>query len=208
MTDDWLSRGVLDLAERVPEFGALCQRNGVPPRWSREPGFVSLTHIILEQQVSLASARAAFDRLGERLGGTITPDGFLSLDDVALRQIGFSRQKAGYVRGLAAALADGAVDLGAIGGLPDQEAHDELVAIRGVGPWTASVYLMFALDRSDVWPPGDRALHVSMGRVFALSAAPATDAATQMAQEWRPWRSAAARLLWHEYLGGPDVVPA
>ena len=123
-----------------------------------------------------------------------------------LRAIGFSGQKAGYCRGLAAGLLDGSVDLDHIGSLDDDEARRRLVAIRGIGPWTADVYLMFALGRIDTWPPGDRALLVSLGRAKALDHVPTSQSGVEMAEAWRPWRSVAARLLWHDYLGGPDAI--
>ncbi len=128
--------------------------------------FPPVVLIILEQQVSLASARAAFDRLQAALGD-VEPAAFLSLDDAQLGAIGFSAQKAGYCRGLAAGVLDGSIDLDHIGLLDDDEARRRLVAIRGIGPWTADVYLMFALGRIDAWPPGDRALLVSLGRAKA-----------------------------------------
>ena len=157
--------------------------------------------------MSLASAAAANRRLHAHLDDDVTPTGFLELDDQELRMIGFSRQKTSYVRGLAAGIADGEIDLACLEQLPDAEAEATLLAIRGVGRWTAGVYLMFVLDRPDIWPPGDRALHVSMASVFDLAEPPSSERAEEMAERWSPWRSAAARLLWHEYLGGPDVVP-
>ena len=184
-----------------PALATIAARNGIPPLWTREPGFPTLLRLILEQQVSLASADAAYRRLEEALG-RVDPEPFMQLDDEQLKAIGFSRQKAGYVRGLAAGLIDGSIDLGAVAGLDDGPAADHLVQIRGVGPWTAACYLLFALLRPDVWPPGDRALEVSIGRVFGLADAPPSDEANERARAWRPYRAVAARLLWHEYLGG------
>jgi len=167
-----------------------------------------MTHIILEQQVSLASAAAAFERLEQRLAGRVEPVAFLGLGDDELRRIGFSRQKASYVRDLASGIASGAIDLTAFEDMQDEAAKGALLELRGVGPWTACIYLMFTLDRPDVWPPGDRALQVSMAKVLSLQDVPTAEVADSIAEKWRPWRSAAARLLWHDYLGGPDVVPA
>jgi DNA-3-methyladenine glycosylase II len=161
--------------------------------------------IILEQQVSLASARAAFGRLRAALG-EVEPAGFLSLEDGELRAVGFSRQKAEYCRGLAAGLLDGSVDLDHIATLDDDEARRHLTAVRGIGAWTADVYLMFALGRIDTWPPGDRALLVALSRAKGLVEVPASPIAVEMAEAWRPWRSVAARLLWHDYLGGRDYM--
>jgi DNA-3-methyladenine glycosylase II len=167
-----------------------------------------MTHIILEQQVSLASASAAFGRLQDRIGGDVAPGRFLELSDVELRHIGFSRQKARYVRDLASSIMSGAIDLAELESMSDDGARTALLELRGIGPWTAGIYLMFTLDRPDVWPPGDRALHVAMAKALSLDSPPSSEDAAGMALSWRPWRSAAARLLWHDYLGGPDVVPA
>ena len=186
-----------------PVLAVLADRNGVPPLWPRDPGFPTMVRLILEQQVSLASADAAFQKL-ERAIGRIDPEPFVGLDDSELRTIGFSRQKAGYVRGVAAGLMDGSIDLDAIGGLDDAAATKKLLDIRGIGPWTAACYLLFAHRRPDVWPPGDRALQVSMGRVYDLPDVPDVEESNERAMGWQPLRSAAARMLWYEYLGAPD----
>jgi DNA-3-methyladenine glycosylase II len=204
----WFADAVVSLADRDPHMRTLYLRNGIPPHWRRQPGFASMTQIVLEQQVSLASAAAAFGRLGNRLGGEIEPGPFLELTDVELRQIGFSRQKAGYLRELAAGIATGEIDLAAVEAMGDDDARLALLELRGIGPWTAGIYLMFTLDRPDVWPPGDRALQVAMASALELDGPPSSDEAADLARRWKPWRSAAARLLWHDYLGGPDVVPA
>ncbi|GMQ85727.1 MAG: DNA-3-methyladenine glycosylase [Acidimicrobiia bacterium] len=162
---------------------------------------------ILEQQVSLASADAAYARLDEAVD-EVSPQAFLTLADERLREIGFSRQKAGYVGGLAAGLVDGSIALQHLGGLTDNEVMEILENIRGVGPWTASCYLLFVLGRSDAWPPGDRALQVSMANVFAMSEVPDRSTADSIAERWSPYRAVAARMLWHDYLGGDPVRPA
>ncbi len=185
-----------------PILARLAERNGVPPLWPRDPGFSTMVRLILEQQVSLASADAAYGKL-KRAIGRVEPEPFVGLGDSELRTVGFSRQKSGYVRGLAAGMMDGSVDLNAIGGLDDATATDRLLDIRGIGPWTAACYLLFALRRPDVWPPGDRALRVSMGRVYALSDVPDDETSGVRAIAWRPLRSIAARMLWFEYLGAP-----
>jgi len=205
---EWFTAAVAGLADRDPQLRTLYLRNGVPPHWRRPPGFASLTHIILEQQVSLASAAAAFNRLYDRLEGEVGPGAFLQLGDIELREIGFSRQKGGYVRNLATGITEGTIDLAAVELMSDEDARVTLLGIQGIGPWTAGIYLMFALDRPDVWPRGDRALHVAMAKALSLGSPPSSEEAAEMARRWKPWRSAAARLLWHDYLGGPDVVPA
>jgi DNA-3-methyladenine glycosylase II len=198
-----LSAGVTTLAEMDPVLAVLAERNGVPPLWPREPGFPTMVRLILEQQVSLASANSAYGKL-ERAIDRVEPEAFVGLGDSELRTIGFSRQKADYTRGLAAGVMDGSVDLNAVDGLADEDATDRLLDIRGIGPWTAACYLLFALRRPDVWPSGDRALQVSMGRVYDLPDVPDVETSNERAGAWRPLRSIAARMLWHEYLGAPE----
>jgi DNA-3-methyladenine glycosylase II len=161
---------------------------------------VTLVHIILEQQVSLASARAAHDRLRVACGGRITPGAFARLDDATLRTVGFSRQKAGYARELGAALAAGRLSLAGIAAAPDEPARATLLAQRGIGRWSADIYLLMALRRPDVWPEGDIALQAALRDAWSLSARPTDDEARRMSEAWRPWRSVAARMLWQAYL--------
>lgn len=198
--------GVAHLAEIEPAFAVLRDRNGIPPLWERDPGFATLVRFILEQQVSLASADAAYARLDEAID-KVSPEAFLALGDERVREVGFSRQKAGYVRGLAAGLVDGSIALQHLGGLADNEVMETLEAIRGIGPWTASCYLLFVLGRPDAWPPGDRALQVSMANVLAMSEVPDRSTTDSVAASWRPYRAVAARMLWHDYLGGDPVRP-
>jgi DNA-3-methyladenine glycosylase II len=199
LTEEGLATAVAELAGRDPDIAGIVARYGPPPLWDREPGFPTLLYIILEQQVSLASARAAFDRL--RLAADpLSIERFLELTDEELLRIGFSRQKARYGRALATAIDSGALDLDALRGLDDQAAHDALQAVPGIGPWTSTIYLLMVLGRPDVWPAGDIALAAAIGEVKGLGRRP--DAVEMMAlgEAWRPWRSVAARLFWHDYL--------
>ncbi len=177
----------------------LYEANGAPPLWARPGGFATLVKIVLEQQVSLDSAAAAYANL-EAAIGEVTAAGFLTLDDVELRRIGFSRQKTGYCRGLASGVCDGSIDVDGMVDLDDDAARSYLTQIRGIGPWTADVYLLFALRRPDIWPMGDRALVVSMTESMPLDDIPTYPDAEEIAVTWRPWRSVAARMLWHNYL--------
>lgn len=206
VTAETLPGLVRDLSSRHRLFADLAERNGVPPAWRRSPSFATLTLFILEQQVSLASARAAYLKLVDAIG-EVSPHRFLRLDDAELRAIGFSRQKAGYTRGLARLVDAGDLDLTALAGHDDTEAVETLLQIRGVGPWTAACFLLFALGRPDAWPTGDRALYVSMTNVMDLAAVPPAEDADEMAAEWAPLRAVAARMLWHDYLGGTSWVP-
>lgn len=187
-----LSETDADLREIVREFGP-------PPLWLREPGFPTLIHIILEQQVSLASAKAAFDKL---LAATrpLTPENFLRLDDDSLRILGFSRQKTDYTRGLARAILDGRLDLIALESASDAEVREKLMALKGVGSWTAEIYLLMALGRRDAWPRLDLGLLIAVQRVKKLAARPSPDEMSAIAEAWRPWRAVATRILWHDYL--------
>jgi DNA-3-methyladenine glycosylase II len=186
------------LAETDPALGASVERFGPPPLWARDQSYATLVHLILEQQVSLASAQAAFDRLVVAIG-VPTPAGFLTLDDVQLRSIGFSQQKAGYARDLATALLDG-FDLDALANLSDDAVRTELVRLRGIGRWTADVYLAMCLLRPDVWPHGDQALATAAMEVAALPQRPTFTQLGELAERWRPYRAVAARILWHHYL--------
>ena len=153
----------------------------------------------LEQQVSLASARAAFDRLLAAVT-PLTPTGFLELDDSSLRTIGFSRQKAGYARYLAQSVVNGHLDLDGLAQTEDDRARAALLTLKGIGPWTADVYLLMALRRPDIWPVGDLGLVVAVQEIKQLPARPLGLAKEAIATAWRPWRAVAARLLWHYYL--------
>ncbi len=207
VTEETLPALVDQLAARHSLFASLRARNGDPPAWRRRASFATMVLFILEQQVSLASARAAYLRLVDAIG-EVTPQGFLRLDDAELRTVGFSRQKTGYTRGLARLLTEGELDLAALADRDDADATGALLAVLGVGPWTAACFLLFALGRPDAWPSGDRALYVSMRDVMALDDVPSPDEADDLAAAWAPLRAVAARMLWHDYLGGRAWEPA
>ncbi|MBV7336807.1 AAA family ATPase [Chloroflexi bacterium TSY] len=204
LTPQTLLQGVESLAEIDNELARIYVQHGLPPMWDREPGFATLIHMILEQQVSLASARAAMDRLLE-IATPLTPERFLTLDDQTLRTVGFSRQKTSYGRYLAQALVDGTLDLDALLTMSDDDARSDLCRLKGIGPWTADVYLLMVMRRPDIWPIGDRALVVAMREVKSLQQDPTPDEMDAIGESWRPWRSVAARLLWHYYLSTPRV---
>lgn len=194
-----LHAGVRELAARDADLAAIVERYGPPPLWDRRPGFPTLLHIVLEQQVSLASARAAFDRLLDATD-PLTPAAFLALSDDELLRIGFSRQKARYGRAIAVALEDGSLDLDGLGDRPDADVVAVLESMPGIGPWTSSIYLLMVLGRPDVWPVADIALAESVRVVKRLELRPGPDEMTGIGDSWRPLRSVAARLLWHDYL--------
>jgi DNA-3-methyladenine glycosylase II len=188
-----------ELCAADSDLAAIVERHGLPEFWARDPGLPTLVLLILEQQVSLASARAAYDRLVTRLEG-LTTHGILRSTDAELRTDGFSRQKTRYVRGLATAIEDGSLDLEEVGSLDDDGVRSALVVLPGIGPWTAEVYLLSALRRPDTWPVGDIALQEAARRARRLETRPSPEELETIGEAWRPHRASAARLLWHLYL--------
>lgn len=212
LSQETLAQGVAFLSRVDQDFARIAVQLGHPPLWARQPGFPTLVHIILEQQVSLASARAAFIKLQARtLAATlgtpgVTPATFLTLADDELKQIGFSRQKAGYCRELARSLLSNEIDLDALDGLDDPAARLALMKIKGIGPWTADIYLLMALLRPDIWPAGDLAIAAALQELKGLPSRPDPAELDRIALPWRPWRAVAARLLWHYYLSERKLV--
>lgn len=206
LSHETLTQGVVFLSRIDPDLARIAAQLGHPPMWGRQPGFPTLVHIILEQQVSLASARAAFMKLQAKTLAAapgakgVNPETFLTLDDDELKRIGFSRQKAGYCRELARALLANEIDLEALAALDDPAARSALMKIKGIGPWTADIYLLMVLLRPDTWPVGDLAIAAAVQELKGLASRPAPAELEQIALPWRPWRAVAARLLWHYYL--------
>lgn len=187
------------LAKRDKDLASIFDKFGAPPLWERKQGFATLIHIILEQQVSLASALSAFNKLKEKVG-EITPEAVLKLSDEELKAAYFSRQKTVYARELAKAVINKTLDLENLKNLPDSEVKNELKKIKGIGDWTSDIYLLMALLRTDVMPKGDLALHVAWKKLKNLEHAPNSDEFQVIAEKWKPYRAVAARLLWHFYL--------
>ena len=202
LTQRSLLRATRDLAARDSDLAAAVEAYGPPPLWAREPGFHTLIHIILEQQVSLASAKAAYDRLVAATG-RLVPERFLTLTDAELKAVGFSRQKTAYGRGLAQAILDGRLDLADLDILDDAQVKRQLTSVKGIGSWTADIYLLMVLRRPDTWPSGDLALATAAQRVKRLRRKPTPERLEGLGDAWRPWRAVAARILWHYYLSNP-----
>jgi DNA-3-methyladenine glycosylase II len=198
-----LEAGLAELAQLDPRMGELWARIGTPGPRPRKPGFATLLRVIVGQQLSTRAAAAIWQRL-EDAGAAHEPSAFLACDDAALRAFGLSRQKISYGRGLAEAIAGGALDLRRVHRMADDEAIATLVALRGIGVWSAECYLLFALGRPDIMPADDLALAIAAGRMVGDGARLKPAALRAMAEPWRPWRSAAARLLWHAY--GIDAI--
>jgi DNA-3-methyladenine glycosylase II len=194
-----LATACRSLADEEPIFRRVHKTYGTPPLWDRPQGFPTLLQIILEQQVSLASAKACFEKLTNWLG-EIEPERLLTLKDAELKTIGFSRQKTAYARHLSEAVLERRIDLDGLPNLPDDEVKAELIKLKGVGEWTSDIYLLMALLRPDVMPKGDIALHAAYQKLKGFDARPNSDEFVAMAERWKPFRSVAARLLWHFYL--------
>ena len=194
-----LLQGVDELVSKDKALARLVTHFGPPPLWGRKPGFATLVQIILEQQVSLASAAAVFKKL-ELAIPKVTPEHVRGLSADGLRELGFTQQKAGYCEQLAALILSGQVNLNRLERMDDTTAHDSLLKIKGIGPWTANIYLLMALRRPDIWPDGDMALAESVRRMKKLKERPDYERLNKMALKWKPWRSVAARILWHAYL--------
>jgi DNA-3-methyladenine glycosylase II len=196
---DRLEEGVAALVRRDPMFAEIVRVAGVPRFRRRPPGFPTLLYIILEQQVSTAAAAAMFGRL-QAAAPALAPETFQGLDDAALRSCGFSRQKMRYARDLAEAIRAGRFDPGRLHSLDDDAAMAELTRLNGFGRWSAEVYLLFALGRPDIWPAEDLGLRVAVQERTRRAARPTGAELRALAEPWRPWRSAAACLLWQSYL--------
>lgn len=193
-------RAVALLARRHPLLRRAVRRWGPPPFWTHPRGFAGLTLAILGQQVSVESAAATFRKL-EAAIGRVDAEAVLGLDAGQLRALGFSRQKAGYVQGIAGEVLAGRLDLEGLATLDDQAARERLLALRGVGRWTADTYLLFALRRADAWPSGDIALEMAIAELQDRPGKLATAEADELALAWQPLRAVAARILWCHYLG-------
>jgi DNA-3-methyladenine glycosylase II len=193
------SAGILAKADK--DLGRVLTAHGPPPLWARKPGFVTLVRIILEQQVSLASADAMYRRLLENIK-PLAPEVVITAGADFLRSLGVTRQKAGYCINLAEAIRDGELDLVNTGRKSDQSAIEELVSVKGIGPWTARIYLLMALRRPDIWPVGDIALATAVKNLKGWQARPSQSELADIAKAWKPHRATAARMLWHYYLNG------
>ena len=193
-----LEEGIEALAGE-PVFRAIIDRAGAPRFRRRCNGFATLLHIILEQQVSIDAAAAMHRRLSG-ICRPLAPGPFLALDDGTLKSCGFSRQKMDYARRLAQAVDSGALDFAQLDATPDDAALAELVSLKGIGRWSAEIYLIFALGRADVWPAADLGLQIGIMECLGLDSRPSERALREMGDQWQPWRSVAACLFWQSYL--------
>jgi DNA-3-methyladenine glycosylase II len=193
-----ITESVNALAALEPAFAAVVQQHGIPEPRVSEPGATTLLRTIVGQQVSVAAARSMWAKLEAAYGAPPDLARILEASDEELRLAGISRQKAGYARSLAQLILSKELDLA---NLPadDEEAIALLTRIKGIGRWSAEIYLLFAEGRHDVWPAGDLAVQISIGRMLGLAERPTEKHLRELAEAWRPHRGAAAVLAWHSY---------
>lgn len=194
-----LARGIDRLAAIDPDVAGAVEQIGYPIPRLRAPGFETLLRIMVSQQVSTKSAAAIWGRLAAACGSEVTPAAFAALDDVACRAVGLSGRKTDYGRGLAKAIFEGTLDLECMDGLSEEEAIGELCKLKGFGRWSAEIYLLFALSRTDSWPADDLALQIGMQRLKGLEVRPDRKTMDVLAEPWRPLRGCGAIFLWHFY---------
>ena len=194
-----MRKALLTLSDRDPMLAGLYEKYGEPPLWNRPESFATLVHIILEQKVSLKSAQAVLDRV-EALCPGLQASAFMTVPEDELRNAGLSARKVTYCRSVAEALISASLSLPRLKMLSDEDVISTLTSVKGIGPWTAGVYLMMALRRPDAWASGDRALAVSYSECAKLDNVPSYKDLDTIATRWMPHRATAARLLWHAYL--------
>ncbi len=200
LTQKSLARAARELAARDEMLAGIHATYGDPPLWRRAAGFTTLAHIILEQQVSLKSAKSMLVRLQSAIQ-PFEPERFLELGDAHLRGLGVTRQKSAYLIDLSASIVNGHLSFTKLARMSDDEARLALMRIKGIGLWSADVYLLMAMRRADIWPAGDLALAVAMKELKSLSVRPTPMELESLAEHWRPHRAVAARMLWQYYLG-------
>ncbi|MFZ5793262.1 MAG: DNA-3-methyladenine glycosylase family protein [Sphingomonas sp.] len=205
LSADQLKTALDALAEREPAFAAALARVGYPAPRLRERGYATLLRTIIGQQVSTKAAQSVWNKLEGLVGSLDDPANITGATDETLREAGLSRQKAGYARSLAALVASGELDLHHLPA-DDEEAIAKLVAVKGIGRWSAEIYLLFAEGRTDIWPAGDLAVQIEIGRILGHEARPSEKLVRDLAEPWRPHRGAAAIFAWHHYQSDMTVV--
>jgi DNA-3-methyladenine glycosylase II len=199
LTEESVARAASLLARRDKDLASILKRLGPPPLWARRPGFSTLVQIILEQQVSLASAASLFARLKKNTV-PFRPARVLELGEAHLKTQGLTRQKTAYCLHLAQSLTDKSLQLSRLALMSDAEVRTALTQIKGLGNWSADVYLLMVLRRPDIFPATDLALVIAVTKLKQLQTRPSSSQLEEMAESWRPYRSVAARMLWQSYL--------
>ena len=211
MTSDCYDKtGLIEACDRLAKkdrrIQQILERTGYPPFWHREPGFESLVMIILEQQVSLASAFSVYSKLKGRLGD-ITPEAVLGMTDDDFAYCGFSRQKKAYVSGLASEIAHNGLDLEQLADKPSETIRQRLIEIKGIGHWTADIYLLSCLHKQDVFPVGDLALIKAMRQAGFVRAGDKKESILRKVNRFKPYRSIFTIIMWHCYIRDNNITP-
>lgn len=198
LSSEQIRQGLDALAAIEPAIARALDRVGYPEPRIRERGYATLLRTIVGQQVSVAAASSIWNKLEAAIGAGLAPEAIIAAPDELLRSAGLSRQKISYAKSLAELVAAGALDLA---GLPqdDEDAIAQLTKVKGIGRWSAEIYLLFAEGRPDIWPAGDLAVQIEIGRIMGLAERPSEKATRSIAQNWRPHRGAAAIFSWHHY---------
>jgi len=200
LNNETLAKAAQQLARRDRQLSVILETHGHPPLWRRPATFTTLVRIILEQQVSLKSADAMFRRLRAAIT-PFTPEGVITAGPDYLRRLGVTRQKTAYLLHLSTAIVEGNLNLRRLARLSDADVKAALMQIKGLGSWSADVYLLMAMCRADIWPAGDLALAVAVKELNGLKQKPTFEELELIAEKWRPHRAVAARMLWQYYLG-------
>ncbi len=209
LSADQIRQALDELARRDAPLARAIGQSGIPAPRVSQRGYVTLLRTIVGQQLSIHSARATWNRLEAALGEPADPDALLRLSDEQLRAAGLSRQKSDYARSLADLVASGALDLSELP-MDDEDAIAQLVKVKGIGRWSAEIYLLFSEGRPDIWPAGDLAVQVAVGLIEGLSERPPEKTVREIAERWRPHRGAVAIFAWHHYglrVRAKDAVP-
>ncbi|MDF2495485.1 DNA-3-methyladenine glycosylase [Sphingomonas sp.] len=206
LSDTALREGVDALAAIEPRFGEALARVGYPPTRIRERGYATLMRTIVGQQVSVKAADAIWRKLTGVIGDPVDLPRLAAASDEELRAAGMSRQKSGYLRSLAEEVTSGRLDFDHLP-LDDEEAIAHLTRVKGIGRWSAEIYLLFAEGRPDIWPAGDLAVQIGVGRILGHETRPSEKLTRTLAEPWRPHRGAAAIFAWHHYGAGADAAP-
>lgn len=201
-----LRAGIDALGLIEPRFAAAVARVGYPPTRIRERGYATLLRTIVGQQVSVKAADSMWRKLQEAVGDATEPARIAAASDEDLRAAGLSRQKASYARSLAEEVTTGRLDFANLP-IDDEEAIAQLVRVKGIGRWSAEIYLLFAEGRPDIWPAGDLAVQIEVGRILGHDSRPSEKRTRELAEAWRPHRGAAAIFTWHHYGAGADAAP-
>lgn len=199
LTKETLKLASLHLARQHKDLARILEKHGTPPLWARQPGFPTLLQIILEQQVSLRAAQSMFLRL-KNATVPFTPERFLALGETHLKGLGLTRQKTAYCLHLSDSIVTQRLSLASLSRLSDDDVRTRLMEVKGIGLWSADIYLLMALRRPDVWPAGDLALAIAATKIRKRQIRLSPEELSRVAARWRPFRSVAARILWHYYL--------